>query len=213
MISSVQFSPVPQSCLTVCNPMDCSMPGFPVQHQLAQTHVHQVGDAIQIISSSVVPFSSCLQSFPVSGSYPMNQFFASGGQSVGVLASMLVLPMNIQDWFPLGWTGWICLLSKGLSRVFSSTTVQKHGFFSTQFSFLFFFYFLFFIIFFNYYFFYCSGFCHILKWSSHGFTCVPHPNAPSHLPLHLIPLGLPSAPGPSACLMYPTWAGDLFHPR
>ena len=142
MISSVQFSPVPQSCLTVCNPMDCSMPGFPVQYQLAQTHVHQVGDAIQIISSSVVPFSSCLQSFPVSGSYPMNQFFASGGQSVGVLASMLVLPMNIQDWFPLGWTGWICLLSKGLSRVFSSATVQKHGFFSTQFSFFFTFYFL-----------------------------------------------------------------------
>ena len=69
-------------------------------------------------------------------------------------------------------------------------------------------------IFFNYYyFFYCSGFCHTLKWNSHGFTCVPHPDPPSHLPLHLIPLGLPSAPGPSACLMHPTWAGDLFHPR
>ena len=60
---------------------------------------------------------------------------------------------------------------------------------------------------------YCSGFCHTLKWISHGFTCVPHPDPPSHLPLHPIPLGLPSAPGPSACLMHPTWAGDLFHPR
>ena len=64
-----------------------------------------------------------------------------------------------------------------------------------------------------YYYFYCSGFCHTSKWNSHGFTCVPHPDPPSHLPLHLIPLGLPSAPGPSACLMHPTWAGDLFHPR
>ena len=63
------------------------------------------------------------------------------------------------------------------------------------------------------FFFFCSEFCHTLKWNSHGFTCVPHPNPPSHLPLHPIPLGLPSAPGPSACLMHPTWAGDLFHPR
>ena len=69
------------------------------------------------ISSSVVPFSSCLQSFPASGSFQMNQFFASGGQSIGVSASASVLPMNIQDWFPLGWTGWISLQSKGLSRV------------------------------------------------------------------------------------------------
>ena len=66
---------------------------------------------------------------------------------------------------------------------------------------------------FTYFFFYCSGFCHTLKWISHGFTCVPHPDPPSHLPLHPFPLGLPSAPGPSACLMHPTWAGDLFHPR
>ena len=68
--------------------------------------------------------------------------------------------------------------------------------------------------FFNFFiFFICSGFCHTLKWNSHGFKCGPHPNPPSHLPLHPLPLGLPSAPGPSACLMYPTWAGDLFHPR
>ena len=84
------------------------------------------------ISSSVVPFSSCLQSFPASGSFPMSQFFASSGQSIGVSASASVLPMNIQDWFPLGWTGWNSLQSKGLSRVFSNTTVQKHQFFITQ---------------------------------------------------------------------------------
>ena len=86
-----------------------------------------------IISSSVVPFSSCLQSFPASRSFPISQFFTSGGQSIGVSASPSVLPMNIQDWFPLGLTGWISLQSKGLSRVFSNTTVQKHQFFSAQF--------------------------------------------------------------------------------
>ena len=78
------------------------------------------------ISSSVIPFSSCPQSFPALGSFQMSQFFASGDQSIGVLASTSVLPMSIQDWFPLGWTGWISLQSKGLSRVFSNTTVQKH---------------------------------------------------------------------------------------
>ena len=80
------------------------------------------------------PLLSCLQSFPASGSFPMSEPFASGGQSIGVSASSSVLPMNIQDLFPLGWTGWICLQSKGLSRVFSNTTVQKHKFFSTQLS-------------------------------------------------------------------------------
>ena len=88
------------------------------------------------ISSSVFPFSSCLQSFPASGSFPMSQFFSSGGQRIGVSASASVLPMNIQDWFPLGWTGCISLQSKGLSRVFSNTTVQKHQFFSAQLSLL-----------------------------------------------------------------------------
>ena len=77
-------------------------------------------------------FSSCFQSFPASGSLQLSQFFISGGQSIGVSASVSVLPMNIQDWFPLGWTGWISLQSKGPSRVFSNTTVQKHQFFSTQ---------------------------------------------------------------------------------
>ena len=86
------------------------------------------------ISYSVIPFSSCLQSFPTSGSFPMSQFFTSGGPSIGVSASTSVLPMNIQDWFPLRWPGLISLLSKGLSRVFSNTTVQKHQFFSAQLS-------------------------------------------------------------------------------
>ena len=86
------------------------------------------------ISSSVVPFSSHLQSFPASGSFQMSQLFTSGGWSIGVSASTSVLPMNIQDWFPLGWTDWISLQSKGLSRVFSNTTVQNKQFFGTQLS-------------------------------------------------------------------------------
>ena len=86
------------------------------------------------ISSSVVPFSSCPQSFPASGSFQMSQLFASGGKSIWVSASTSVLPMNTQDWSPLGWTSWISLQSKGLSRIFSNTTAQKHQFFGTQLS-------------------------------------------------------------------------------
>ena len=86
------------------------------------------------ISSSIVPFSSCLQSFPTSGSFPMSHFFPSGGQSIGISASTSVLPMNTQDWSPLGWTDWISLQSKGLSRVFSNNTVQKHQFFGAHLS-------------------------------------------------------------------------------
>ena len=86
------------------------------------------------ISSSVVPFSSCPQSLPASGTFPMSQLFTSGGQSIGVSASASVLPMNTQDWAPLGWTGWISSQYEGLSRVFSNTTVQKHQFFGTQLS-------------------------------------------------------------------------------
>ena len=86
------------------------------------------------ISSSVIPFSSCLQPFPASGSFQMSQFLASGGQSIRVSASTSVFPMNIQDWFPLGWTGWISLQSKWLSRVFTNTTVQKHKFFTAKLS-------------------------------------------------------------------------------
>ena len=86
------------------------------------------------ISSSVIPFSSCLQSLPASGSLPMSQLFPASGQRIGVPASASVLPMNIQEWFPLGWTGWISLQSKGLWRAFSNTTVQKHQFFGAQLS-------------------------------------------------------------------------------
>ena len=125
------------SSIRLCGPIDCSMPGFPVYHQLpefTQTHVPLSRWCHPTISSSVVPFSSCLQSLPASRSFQMSQLFSSGGQSIGVPASTLVLPMNIQDSFPLGWTGWISLQSKGLSRVFSNTTVQKHQFFDAQLS-------------------------------------------------------------------------------
>ena len=135
--TSVQFSSVTQSCPTLYDPMDCNMPGLPVHHQLlefTQTHVHQVNDAIQssypLSSPSPPAFNLSQHLFPVS--LPRSQFFASGGQTIRVSALASVLPMNIQDWFPLGWTRWISLQSKGLSRVFSNTTVQKHQFFSTQ---------------------------------------------------------------------------------
>jgi len=114
-------------------PMNCSTPGLPVHHQVPNSRplswwCHPT------ISSSVVPFSSCPQSFPTSLSFQMSQLFTSDGQSIGISASTSVLPVNTQDWSPLGWTGWISLQSKGLSRVFSSTTVQKHQFFCTQLS-------------------------------------------------------------------------------
>ena len=110
--------------LSLCDLMDCSMPGFPVLHhlpKLVETHVHWVSDTIL---SSIVPFSYCFQSFPASGSFLVSQLFTSGGQGIGASASASVL--LIQDWFPLGLIGFISLLSKGLSRVFSNTTVQKH---------------------------------------------------------------------------------------
>jgi len=114
--------------------MDCSTPSFPVLYHLpecAQTHVHQVGDAIQP-SHPLSPPSPPAFKFPSIRVFLMSQLFASGDQSTGVSASASVLPMNTQDWYPLGWTGWISLQSKGLSRDFSSTTVRKHQFFSTQ---------------------------------------------------------------------------------
>ena len=115
-------------------PYNRSTPGLPVHHQLPEStqpcpsswwcHTN--------IWSSVIPFSSCPQSFLPSGSFPMSPLVTSGGQSIGVSASASVFPMNMQDWFPLGSSGWISLQSKGLSRVFSNTTVQKHQFFSVQ---------------------------------------------------------------------------------
>ena len=116
--ASQSVSLVTQLCLTLCNPIDCSTPDFPVLHHLlefAQTHVHQVGDAIQLFWSSVTRFSSYLQSFSALGSFPVSQSFAPGGQNIGASALASVLPMNIQNWFPLGLTGLISLLSKGLS--------------------------------------------------------------------------------------------------
>ena len=115
----VQFSSVAQSCLTPCDPMNCSMPGLPVHHQLpefTQTRVHWVAEAIQPSHPLPSIFSSCPQSLPASGSFQMNQLFASGGQSIGVSVSTPVLPMNTQDWSPLGCTGWISLQSEGLSQ-------------------------------------------------------------------------------------------------
>ena len=122
-----QFSSVPQLCPTLCNPMNCSTPGFSVHHHLPElTQTHPSSQWCHwTISSSVIPFSSRLQSFPASGSFPMSQFFTSGGQSIGVSASASVLSMNIQDWFPLGLTGLISLQSKGLSRVFSHTQFKS----------------------------------------------------------------------------------------
>ena len=134
LLSTVQFSSVAQSCPTLCDPMNCSTPGLPVHHQLpefTQIHVHRVSDAIQpshplLSPSPPAPNPSQHQSFP------MSQLFAWGGQSTGVSALVSVLPKNTQGWSPLGWTGWNSLQSKGLSRVFSSTTVQKHQFFGIQ---------------------------------------------------------------------------------
>ena len=136
VVAWVHFSSVAQSCLTLCDPMNRSMPGLHVHHQ---PPVHPNSYTLSqwchpTIWSSVIPFSSCPQSFSASGSFQMSQLFASGGQSIGVSASTSVLPVNTQDWSPLGWTGSISLQSKGLSTVFSNTTVQKHQFFSTQLS-------------------------------------------------------------------------------
>ena len=130
-ISCNQFSSAAQLCLTLCDPKDCSTPGLPVHHQLpefTQAHVHELHQGAwwchPTVSSSVAPFSSRLRGLPATGSFQMSQLFPSGGQSIGVSASASVLPMYIQDWFPIGWTGWISLQSKGLSRVFTNTTVQ-----------------------------------------------------------------------------------------
>ena len=142
--STVQLNSVSQSCLTLCDPIDCSMSDFPIYHQrpeLAQTHVHWVGDSIQpayLLSSPSHPAINLSQheSFPVSQFFTtggQSQFFTTGGQSIGASALASVLPMNIQDWFPLGLTGLISLQSKGLSGVFSNTTVHKHQFLALSF--------------------------------------------------------------------------------
>ena len=124
---------VTQSCLALCDPRNCSTPGFPCPSPSPGACSNSCPSnewCHPTISSSVTPFSSCPQSFPASGSFPMSQLFTSSSQSIEVSAS--VLPMKIQGWFPLGWTGLISLLSKGLSRVFPSTTIWKHQFFGAQ---------------------------------------------------------------------------------
>ena len=134
---SVQFSSVAQSCPTFCDPMNCSMPGLPIHHQLpefTQTNIHWVSDAIKPSHPLLSPSCPALQSLPASGSFPRSQLFAWGSQSTGVSALASFLPNYTQDWPPLEWTGWISLQSKGLSRVFSNTTFQKHQFFGAQLS-------------------------------------------------------------------------------
>ena len=133
---SIHFSSVPQSCQTLCIPrLQHARPPCPSPTPGIYSNSCPSSQWYQpTISSSVVPFSSCLQSFPVPGFFPVSQFFESGGQNIGVSASASVLPMNIQDWFPLGWTGLTSSQSKGPSRVFSNTTVQKHQFFGAQLS-------------------------------------------------------------------------------
>ena len=132
---STSVSSVTQSCLTFCDSMDCNTPGFPIQHQLpelAQTLVHRVGDAIQP-SHPLSPRSPpTFNPSQHQGFFPMSWLFTSSGQNIGASASASVIPMNIQGWFPLGLTGLISLLSKGFLRVFSSTTLEKHQFFSAQ---------------------------------------------------------------------------------
>ena len=137
----ILWPPYAKSWLIWKDPMNCSTLGLPVHHQLPesiQTHVHWVGDAIQpshpLSSPSPPAFNHSQHQGLFQWVSSLRQFSASGGQSIGVSASASVLPMNIQGWFPLGWTGWISLQSKGLSRVFSNTTVQKHQFFGAQLS-------------------------------------------------------------------------------
>ena len=130
-------SSITQSCPTLCDPMECSTPGLPVHHQLlelTQTHVHRVDDAIQPSHplSSPSPASNLSQHRGLFNWVSSSQQVEIGW--IGVSASTSVLPVNIQDWFPLGWTAWISLQSKGLSRVFSNTTLQKHQFFGAQLS-------------------------------------------------------------------------------
>ena len=131
-LTSVQFSSVAQSCPTLCDPMNHSTPGLPVHHQLPES-------TQPMSTESVMPSNHLILYRPpllLPLIFPSIRVFSNeaGGQNIGVSASTSVLPMNIQDWFPLGWTGWISLQSKGLWRVFSNTTIQKHQFFGAQLS-------------------------------------------------------------------------------
>jgi len=133
---SVQFSSVAQSCPTFCDPINHSTPGLPVHHQLLESTQKSI--ELVMPSNHLILCRPLLLLPPISPRirvfFPVSQLFAWGGQSIRVSASALVLPVNTQDWSPLGWTGWIFLQSKGLSRVFSNTMVQRHQFFGTQLS-------------------------------------------------------------------------------
>ena len=132
-----QFTSATQSCPTLWDPMDCSTPGLPVHHQLPEltpSHVHRVSDAIQPSHPLSSPSPPTFNLSQHQGLFQWVSSFTSGGQSIGTSASASVLPMNIQDWFPLGLTDWISFQSKGLLRVFSNTTIQKHQFFGAQLS-------------------------------------------------------------------------------
>ena len=136
-VLSVQFSLVTQLCPIICDPMNRSRPGLPVHHQLpelTQTHVHRVGDAIQPSHSLLSPSPPAPNPSEHQGLFQMSRLFTSGGQSIEVSALASVLPKKSQGWSPSEWTGWISLQSKGLSRVFSHTTVQKYQFFGAQLS-------------------------------------------------------------------------------
>ena len=132
-----QFSSATQSCPPLCNLMDCSIPGFPVDYQLlklAQIHVHWVGVIVQSSHLLLSPSPPGFNLSQYQGLFPVSQFFASSGKNIEALASALVLPRNVQDWFPLRLTDLIFLKSKGLSRVFPNAKVQKHHFFDAQLS-------------------------------------------------------------------------------
>ena len=135
--TSAQFSSVNQSCPILCDPMNGSTPGLPVHHQppeFTQIHLHRVSDAIQPSHPRSFPSPPAPQSLPALNTFPMSQLFTWGGQSTGASALASFLPKKTQGWSPSEWTGWISLQSKGLSRVFSNTTLQKHQFFGTQLS-------------------------------------------------------------------------------
>ena len=135
--SNVQFSSVSQLCLTLCDPKDCSTPRPPCPSPTPRDYPNSCPLSPVMPSNHLIlccPLLLLPSIFPSIRVFSKSQFFASGGQSIGVSALASVLPMNTQDWSPLGWTGWISLQSKGLSRIFSNTTAQKHQFFSAQFS-------------------------------------------------------------------------------
>ena len=197
---------VAQSFLTLCNPIECNSPGSPV-HGILQARILEW---VVISSSRVLSYKCSL--FILNTRSLLDIWFENiFSHCVGCLLLSDCVFWGMKSfqfwWSPIYFSlvvDAIGVISKEwspnsrLSR-FIPMLSPKH-LLSLAFAF-------------RDFFFFCSEFCHTLKWNSHGFTCVPHPDPPSHLPLHLIPLGLPSAPGPSACLVHPTWAGDLFHPR